>query len=220
MATYTITLNTPETRVYIYPPFTKPVKYIELLECYAPSGWYTLKNAKIVLPETVNDTETSDLEDGSYSPKAFQKLINTKGTPKFVRLFNEGEKYYIYSNFYKLTDFFNRWTIEGGLGLPRNIEKNTKYYINAPPKKSIKIYCDLVDENYSYESTTADPKGGTTKINRSHLLAIVPSERYPRMNVASSINPINYFTVTIYDEDGEKLNLVDETIKIQLKLSF
>ena len=82
MATYTITLNTPETRVYIYPPFTKPVKYIELLECYAPSGWYTLKNAKIVLPETVNDTETSDLEDGSYSPKAFQKLINSKGTPK------------------------------------------------------------------------------------------------------------------------------------------
>ena len=209
---------TPETRIYIYPSFTKPVKYIEVVECHAPKEWITFNIVHNIASTKPNGSPSIDsIRRGSYTIKSLQNEFSKSEVNHGLKILaGRGNDYYLYAT----ND--NKPAISGNLaeslGISTELDKGKSYFLQPFSKKIMKVYCDLVDEHSSYENEAV--KNDSVTIKPSQFLAFVPSEKYPLLNVSSSKHPINYFTLTIYDEDGNKLNLINEPIRIILKLSF
>ena len=210
-------MMTPETRIYIYPSFSKPVQYIELIECHAPSEWFTFSESQSFA--VLNDEKKGvsvEISPGSYSLKSLESIFNKNLDKTGIKIANDGTVRYLYSGEYQNATLTNDLAIS--LGAPEKLTRYRSYRVQVPPKKLVKVYCDLIEEDSSYENNYVD--SSSIKLTRSQLLAVVPSQRYDRLRISQTKNPINYFTVTILDENGNRLKLIDEPIRIQLKLSF
>ena len=228
MGTYSITMMTPETRVYLNRPFRNPVRHIELQECYAPSEWITLTTLREEI--TVIENEQSSIgiafEAGYYTMEALQVRINRNSKDTNLTMYSDGVRYHLHSKTAQEVRISAQLAYE--LGLPRKLLKGKNYMINQPPKKRLKVYCDLVES--SYESNDRKDRNKSPKVNfndkdethvvSSDLLAVVPSQRYPILKVSDGKNPINYFTLRVLDEKGHKLKFYNCPIRIILKLSF
>ena len=210
----------PESRIYLEPPFSHPVKFIKFLKCRLLYEWVTFNEKQGVYKVNVQNGQNGDavttIGPGSYSLAALQKALQ-KGSEssKLVIVMAPQGNYLRSNNTARL-----RLTkgLADSLGVSEQIDPGKNYPIKYIPKKTIKVYCDLVEEQSSYENEVVSKEA--IKIRPSDLLAVVPSQRYPRLKVSLTKNPINYFTVTISDEDGSPLRLIGEPIRIQLKLSF
>ena len=228
MGTYSITMMTPETRVYLNRPFSNPVRYIELQECYAPSEWITLTTLREEI--TVIENEQSSIgisfEAGYYTMEALQVRINRNSKDTNLTMYSDGVRYHLHSK--TAPEVRISAQLAYLLGLLKKLVKGKTYMINHPPKKRLKVYCDLVEGSYEsndYEDRNKSPKStfngkGETRVSHSQLLAVVPSKMYPLLKVSESKNPINYFTLSLFDEKGNKLKFYNEPIRIQLKLSL
>ena len=221
MKIYSIEMMTPESRIYIEPPLSKPIRFIKLLNCRLPNEWVTFKATQGVYKVNVQNGETSDaalttILAGSYSFETLQKSFN-KGPTKLV-IVKTAQGNYLRSNNnvpLKLT----RGLVDA-LGVSEQIDPNKNYPIKHISEKIVKIYCDLVEKRYSYENKVL---GGYSSeavtLRPTQLLAIAPSLKYDNL-IGIEQTPINYFTITIYDEDGNLFRLINESIRIQLKINF
>ena len=209
-------MMTPETTIYLDPAFWYEVDFIKLIECHTPSEWVTLDKPQAVYKiKNGDDTQLTTISPGSYSLATLQKaLIKGKESSKLVIVKTEQGNYLRSNNTESL-----RLTkgLTDSLGVSEQIDPGKNYPIKFIPQKTIKVYCDLVFHHTSYENKVATD--GSIVLRPSELLAVVPSLKYPTLRVNYK-NPINYFTVKIFDEDGSPLRLIDEPIRIQLKLSF
>ena len=228
MATYSITVMNHETRVYLNPPFSKPIQYIEVIECHAPSEWFTLNEiGEVAVPVKENSNYLLTLTSGEYSLESLQWMFEYVKHQSHVSIMNDGTRFYLFSHKYDKVLLSKE--LADCLGVPEMLMKHKAYTIHRPIKKVVKVYCDLIEEHSLYENDvpkvremkrSSALKEGSINITPSQLLAVVPSQNYPRLQVSKTKNPINYFTVKIFDENGNKINLINEPIRIQLKLSF
>ena len=228
MGTYSITMMTPETRVYLNRPFSKPVRYIELQECYAPSEWITLTTLReeITVVENAQSSIGIEFQAGYYTMEALQIRINRNSKDTDLTMFSDGVRYFLHSKTSPEVRISAQLAYE--LGLPRKLLKGKNYMINQPPKKRLKVYCDLVEGSYESndrKDRNKSPRGtfndkDETHVISSGLLAVVPSQRYPLLKVSDSNHPINYFTLRVLDERGHKLKFYNCPLRINLKLTF
>ena len=220
MKIYSIEMMTPESRIYLEPPLSKPVRFIKLLNCRIPSEWVTFKVTQVVYKVNVqngqNGAEVTTIAPGSYSFEALQKALIKGDESSKLLIVKTAQGNYLRSN--NTVPLRLTKGLTDSLGVSEQIDPGKNYPIKYIPQKTIKVYCDLVEEQSSYENEVVSKE--SIKIRPSDLLAVVPSQRYPRLKVSLTKNPINYFTVTISDEDGTPLRLIGEPIRIHLKLSF
>ena len=108
MATYSITMMTPETRIYLEPPFRKPVQYIELLECHALSEcrtlseWITFNESQLIaILDDKNVGYSVEILSGSYTLRSLQNIFNKNSVKTGITIKNEGGVFSIYSNKYE-----------------------------------------------------------------------------------------------------------------------
>ena len=134
----------------------------------------------------------------------------------YVSISTDGVRYFLRSQKYDEVTLSKG--LADSLGVPDKLVKNRSYVIQRQPETLLKVYCDIVEEHSSYENKELNVE--SIKLTQSQLLAIIPSQKYPCLKVSQSKNPINYFTLTILDEYGNKLNLFTKPIRIQLKLSL
>ena len=219
MANYSIAITSSETRVYIYPPLTKPVQYIEVLECHIPGlscQWLTFTESQEISYVEDNFTRILNIKSGLMSLEYLKWLLRQTREKYYVSISTDGVRYFLRSD--KYDDVTLSSGLADALGVPEKLVKNRSYTIQRQPETMLKVYCDIVEEDSSYENkeTNAD----SIKLTQSQLLAIIPSNKYPCLKVSQTKNPINYFTLTILDEYGNKRNLCTKPIRIQLKLSF
>ena len=218
MATFSITMMSLETEVYIQPPLNKPIKYIEVLECHAPKEWITFNIVNNIASTKPNGSPSIDsIRRGSYTIKSLQNEFSKSEVNHGLKILaGRGNDYYLSAtNDSKPVISGN---LADSLGISTELDKGKSYFLQPFSKRIMKVYCDLVDEHSSYENEAV--KNDSVTIKPSQFLAFVPSEKYPLLNVSSSKHPINYFTIKIFDEDGKKLHLLDEPIRITLKLHF
>ena len=116
MATYSITVMNHEARVYVEPPFSKPIQYIEVLECHAPSEWFTLNEiGEVAVPVKENSNYLLTLTSGEYSLESLQWMFGYVKHQSHVSIMNDGTRFYLYSHKYdkvllskELAGSFNR----------------------------------------------------------------------------------------------------------------
>ena len=84
------------------------------------------------------------------------------------------------------------------------------------PQHQYYVYCNIGTSNSVLgQITTA---GGDLK--PTNLLAIIPSKsgKYPSMPIQVENHPINYLTLSVLDENGNKLNFNDKPFRINLRI--
>ena len=219
MKVYSIEMMTPESRIYLEPPLSKPVRFIKLLNCRIPSEWVTFKVTQGVYKVNVqngqNGAEVTTIASGSYSFEALQKaLIKGEESSKLLIVKTAQGNYLRSNNTVPLR--LTRGLVDS-LGVSEQIDPGKNYPIKHIPEKIVKVYCDLVEKKSSCENKVVSNEAVT--LRPSELLAIAPSLKYDTL-IGTEKNPINYFTLTIYDEDGNLLRLINEPIRIQLKITF
>ena len=101
------------------------------------------------------------------------------------------------------------------LGLPEVINKDKFYELKSLPNKPLFLFCDIINSHNSY---TGFEISGEAKFKPSNLLAVLPSENYPSLEVENSSLLLNQIILRIEDEKGVKPQF-NETILFSLKLS-
>ena len=215
MVTFSIAINKSETKIHINPPFNKPIKYIEVLECKASKEWITFGTKQKI---SVNDQSIPDLElhPGTYSLEYLEWALFQYREAFHLKISTDGVRFYIRST--KHDEVMLSRGLAESLDVTEILVKNRSYTIQRQPEMLLKVYCSLVEEHSSYENNILD-WSKPIKITPSKLLSIIPIKNYPRLKASHPI-PINYFTLSILDEYGDKINLNTRPIRIILKLSF
>ena len=220
MSTFlSITMLTPETRVYLEPPLTG-VKEIQLLDCHIPKPWIKFKETQKVYKFSSQENAVEKIfftiPPGNYTLKTLQQIfIRDRESSKLTILMTE-QGYYLYSN--KTINLRLSEKLSKKLGVPEKILPNQYYPIRWIAAKPLNVFCDLIESKSSYSNRI--PRGENVEVSPSQLLAVMPFNNYPCLRVQQQdANPINYFTLIILDEKGRKPNFNNEPIRIHLKLS-
>ena len=79
------------------------------------------------------------------------------------------------------------------------------------------VYCDIGTSNSVLGQITTV---ANNKLAPTNLLAIIPSksERYPTIPIHVENHPINYLTLSVLDENGNKPNFNDMPFRINLRV--
>ena len=130
--------------------------------------------------------------------------------PKF-KIKRNSEGYYFTSKVDLMLDreFYKQ------LDLPEVINKDLIYEVKSLPNIPLFLFCDIINSHNSY---TEFEISGEAKLKPSNLLAVLPSENYPSLEVEKSSFPLSQIILRIEDEKGVKLQF-NETILLSLKIS-
>ena len=219
MSTFlSITMLTPETRVYLEPPLGQ-INEIQMLDSHIPKAWIRFKDPQKVYKYKSQDNELEKvfftIPPGNYTLKTLQQIfLKDQESSKLTILVTE-QGYYLYSN--KTVNLRLSEKLSKKLGVPEKILPNQYYPIRWIPDKPLYLMCDLIESKSSYSNRI--PRGENVELTPSQLLAVMPSQRHPCLRVPQTKNPLNYFTLLILDEKGRKLNFNKEPIRIHLKIS-
>ena len=109
------------------------------------------------------------------------------------------------------------------LGVPSYLPAKKSYPISWPSYK-YHVYCDIGASSSTLgQSTTAIKSSGKDlKLAPTNLLAIIPSKSlsYPSIRIQIENFPINYFTLSLLDENGNKPNFSGVPFRISLRVTF
>ena len=85
------------------------------------------------------------------------------------------------------------------------------------PHHQYYVYCDIETSNSVLGQVTTTSSGNLKPTN---LLAIIPSksEKYPSIPIQVENHPINYLTISVLDENGNKPNFNGKPFRINLKI--
>ena len=91
-----------------------------------------------------------------------------------------------------------------------------RIYATSWPYHQYYVYCNIGTSNSALgQITRVDGK-----LKPTNLLAVVPSksEKYPSISIKVENHPINYLTLSVLDENGNKPNFNDIPFRINLKI--
>ena len=220
MSTFlSITMLTSETRVYLEPPLEQ-VKEIQILDSHIPKSWINFNEPQKIYKHKSRDDELEKvfftIPAGNYTLRSLQQVFLKDKEISNIAIVVSEEGNYLYS-----TNSLNLRLSEKlskKLGVHQKILPNKYYKIRWIPDDShLYLMCDIIESKSSYSNGIAH--GGNVELNPSQLLAVIPSKKHPCLRVSQTKNPLNYLTLSILDENGEKPNFNNEPIRIHLKIS-
>ena len=94
-----------------------------------------------------------------------------------------------------------------------------KIFAISWPYHQYYVYCNIGTSNSALGHITTVANG---KLKPTNLLAVVPSksEKYPSIPIKDENHPINYLTLSVLDENGNKPNFNDIPFRINLKVVY
>ena len=209
---YTIlTINTKESKTRVV--FSKPlqsINEIQLVDYDFPETHEKFKTDQTI--KTPDGSKTLlTISASSYSFKIMRMMIIMSNLGIHIHPTNEG--YCISSKDYNAVVSRELASV---LDIPNYLLKN-KYYPISWASYKYHAYCDI--------GTTSSVLGHImtvgNKLVPTNFFAIIPSKSgfYPRIPV-EEIGPINYFTLLVLDENGNKPKFSGVPFRISLRILF
>ena len=224
----TITTEAAETKIHLHPPLTE-AREVQLLNFHKPAFWFKferpheIKQVRELLLHKQqiyslrrNSTLTTiiTIPEGYYTLDSLREQVVREQyyfqKSKF-KIKRNSEGYYFTSKVDLMLDrgFYKQ------LGLPEVINKDKFYELKSLPNKPVFFFCDTINSHNSY---TGFEISGEAKLKPSNLLAVLPSENYPSLEVENSCLPLNQIILRVEDEKGVKPQF-NETFLFSLKIS-
>ena len=206
----TITMKDPETRVIFGKPLCS-ISEIQLVDYDFPETFETFET-----DQTIKKSDESrsllTISAGNYSFKMLQILFAFS---------NSGVEFHPTSMGYHLISKNEDVTISKELSrkldVPRYLSAKKFYPISWPSYK-YHVYCDIGASSSVLGQITTDG----LKLAPTNLLAIIPSKSlfYPSIPIQVKNYPINYLTLSLLDEKGDKPKFSGVPFRISLRVVY
>ena len=213
----TISTEAAETKIHLHPPLTE-AREIQLLNFHKPAFWFKFEKPQEIkqVPELLLDKQPiySLRRNSNYTLDSLREQVVREQyhfqRSKF-KIERNSEGYYFTSKADLMLDreFYEK------LDLPEVINKDKFYELKSLPNKPLFLFCDIINSHNFYIGFEIS---GEAKLKPSNLLAVLPSENYPSLEVENSSFPLNQIILRIEDEKGVKPQF-NESILFSLKIS-
>ena len=210
----TINMKDPETRVIFDQPL-RSISEVQLVDYDFPDIYATFGKVQTIKKFDGSSTLLS-LSKGNYSLKMLIAAINYNDSGVEIQPSLEG--YHLITKNENIT--FSKELSEI-LGLPTKSLPAKKVFPISWPSHKYHVYCNI-DASSSMLGQITTTTSEVLKLAPTNLLAIVPSKsgRYPSIPIQAKNHPINYLTLSILDENGNKPNFNDVPFRISLRVVY
>ena len=204
----TIITKEPKVRVVFDQPLSS-ISEIQLVDYDFPEGYVEFKTRQTITKPD-DGSELLALKPGNYSFNTLYTILDH--TVPGLSMHNSYTGYHLMSKNSSIG-------ISEELSLKLSIIDYTsigRISTLSWPHNQYFVYCDI--------STTTSVLGQITtkglKLAPTNLLAVVPSKsgKYPTIPIKVENHPINYLTLSVLDENGNKPNFNDKPFRINLKI--
>ena len=208
-----LTINTkdPETRVTFSQPL-RSISEIQLVDYDFPETFEIFKTDQTIKSSDGSRTLLT-ISAGGYSFKTLRTVFIISNLGVVIHPTSKG---YCISS--KDKDVVVSRELSKRLGISSYLFAGKFYPISWPCYK-YHIYCDIgASSSVLGQITMATTEG--LKLVPTNLLAIIPSKSgdYPSIPIQAKNHPINYFTLSVLDENGNKPNFSEVTFRISLRI--
>ena len=206
-----LTINTkdPETRVIFGQPLCS-ISEIQLVDYDFPDTYETFETN-----QTIKSSSLFSTSAGNYSLKMLITAINFNNSGVEIQPSSEG-----YNLITKNEDVIFSKELSKKLGVPSFLPAK-KYFPISWPSYKYHVYCDIgASSSVLGQNTTTAAEH--LKLAPTNLLAIIPSKSlfYPSIPIQTENLPINYFTLSLLDENGNKPNFSGVPFRISLRVAY
>ena len=210
----TINMKDPETRVIFDQPL-RSISEVQLVDYDFPDIYATFGKVQTIKKFDGSSTLLS-LSKGNYSLKMLIAAINYNDSGVEIQPSLEG--YHLITKNENIT--FSKELSEK-LSLPTKSLPAKKVFPISWPSHKYHVYCNI-DASSSMLGQITTTTSEVLKLAPTNLLAIVPSKsgRYPSIPIQAKNHPINYLTLSILDENGNKPNFNDVPFRISLRVVY
>ena len=204
-----INTNDIKTRVEFSQPLCS-ISEIQLVDYDFPETYGTFETDQTIKSSDMTKTLFT-VAPGNYSSTSMRIMLTMSNLGITIHPSNEG--HCIVSKDYNVV--VSR-ELSKVLGIPILLLKDKPYPVSWPRSK-YHIYCDI--------GTSSSVLGQITTGNKlvpTNLLAVVPSKSgiYPSCQIWSVNHPINYITLLVLDENGNKPRFGGESFRINLRVTY
>ena len=100
----------------------------------------------------------------------------------------------------------------------KEIQLQYFFFLKSNYVNPLYLMCDLIEPKSSY-TDCCKTSSETIKLKPSQVLAVIPTyQEHNSLRIPQTKNPVNHFTLWILDENGKKLNLNNQPVRIHLKV--
>ena len=209
----TINSKDPKTRVIFDQPLCS-ISEIQLVDYDFPETYEVFKLGQTIKSDDMSKTLLS-VSAGGYSSKTMRTVITMTNLGIVIHPTNEG--YCIVSKDYNAVVSRELAKV---LDIPGYLFAGKPYPISWPRLK-YHIYCDIGTSSSVLGQITMETDGGL-KLVPTNLLAVVPSKSgmYPSIPIQVKGDPINYFTLSVLDKDGNVPRFGGVPFRINLRVTY
>ena len=213
MSSTILTINTkdPKTRVTFGQPL-QSISEIQLVDYDFPETYEVFETDQTI--KTPDGSKTLlTISAGGYSFKTMRTVITISNLGVVIHPTNDG--YCVVSKDYNAV--VSR-ELSKRLGISSYLFAG-KFYPISWPRYKYHIYCDIGASSSVLGQITKEDDGGL-KLVPTNLLAVVPSKSgdYPSIPIQVENHPINYFTLSVLDENGNKPKFGGVPFRINLRI--
>ena len=203
----TIITKDPETRVIFDQPFSS-ISEIQLVDYDFPDPFVVFKTEQTITKSEDGNVLLS-LKPGKYPFNTLYTILDHAVSG--VSMHKSYKGYHLMS--------------KNPIGISEELSKKLsivdystigRIFATSWPYHQYYVYCNIGTSNSALgQITTVDGK-----LKPTNLLAVVPSksEKYPSISIKVENHPINYLTLSVLDENGNKPNFNDMPFRINLKI--
>ena len=205
----TIITKDPETRVIFDQPL-RSISEIQLVDYDFPDEYVEFKTE-----QTITNSDDGNillaLKPGKYSFNTLYTILDH--TVSGISLHKSYKGYHLMSK--------NSIGISEELSMKLSIVNYStigRIFAISWPYHQYYVYCDIGTS----KSVLGQIIKAGEKLAPTNLLAIIPSksEKYPLIPIQVENHPINYLTLSVLDENGNKPNFNDEPFRINLRVVY
>ena len=208
----TIITKDPKTRVIFDQPL-RSISEIQLVDYDFPESFVEFKTE-----QTITNSDDGNillaLKQGKYSFNTLYTILDHAVSG--VSMHKSYKGYHLMSK--------NNIGISEELSMKLSIVSYSsigRIFTTSWPYHQYYVYCDI-DTSKSVLGQVTTLASGDLKLAPTNLLAIIPSksEKYPLIPIQVENHPINYLTLSVLDENGNKPNFNDMPFRINLRVVY
>ena len=210
----TINSKDPETRVIFGQPL-RSISEMQVVDYEFPETYEVFETTQTI--KSPDGTKTLlTISPGGYSFKMLLTTLiyNNKG----VEIHPTSKGYHIIS---KNEDVIVSKELSNKLDTPR-YQVGKQFYPISWPSYKYHVYCNVGASNSVLGQITTTSTGGDLKLAPTNLLAIIPSKSLFCQSIPIQVEnyPINYLTLSLLYENGNKPNFSGVPFRISLRVVY
>ena len=211
-----LTINTKESKTRVV--FSQPlqsISEIQLVDYDFPETYEKFETDQTIKSADMSKTLLT-VSSGGYSSTSMRTVFTISNLGITIHPSNEG--YCIVSKDYNAVVSRKLAKV---LSISGYLFKGKPYPVSWPRSK-YHIYCDIGTTSSVLGQITMGRGTEVLKLAPTNLLAVVPSKSgiYPSIPVGNVSVPINYITLSVFDEDGNEPKFGGVSFRINLRVTY